>query len=131
MSYQISVIYRAQSFSKCESQFLPSSLGLQKKVGKVSFYRAHSVSKRKSVKSVSTKLTRLPKEKWRSRFSPSALGHQRKVGEVSFHRAHSVLSRNSVLTEFTRRLKDFTEFSVLIELSQLTQELIFEQSLPC
>ena len=31
----------------------------------------------------------------------------------------------SVLTEFTRRLKDFTGFSVLTEHSRLTQEIIF------
>ena len=157
MSYQNSVIYRAQS---CSSQCSPSSLGNQ----------------RKSVKSVFTELTRSPqvtqflpsslghRSKWLC--SPSSLGHQRKlvksvgkvsfhwahsvtkgkVGEISFHRAHSVLTGNSVLTEFTRRLKDFTgssvltehcrltqdftEFSVLTELSRLTQELFFEQSLP-
>ena len=30
-----------------------------------------------------------------------------------------------MLTEFTRRLKDFTGFSVLTEQSRLTQEIIF------
>ena len=126
MSYQISVIHRAQSFSKCSKQYSPSSLGHQ----------------RKSVKSVLTGLTRYPQEtqflpsslghqsKWQC--SPSPLGYQRKVGfyrvhsvitgsqwtqclpssvghqrRISFYRAHSVLSVNLVLTEFTRRLKDF------------------------
>ena len=46
----------------------------------------------------------------------------------SVNRAHSVIEGklvNSVLTEFTRRLKDFTGFSVLTEHSRLTQEIIF------
>ena len=111
MSYQISVIYRAQTFSKCKRQSLPSSLGHQREV---SFYRAHPVNEGNVKDSVHR-------------------AHSVNEGNVkdSVHRAHSVLSGYSVLTEFTRRLKDFTEFSVLTELSRLTQELIFEQSLPC
>ena len=119
---------------------------------KDSFYRAHSVIEEKTA---FTELTWSSKERWRNQFSPSSLGHRKKNGEVSFHRAHSVIegkmeksvfteltrsskwsqfhwahsviTGNSVLTEFTQRLKDFTEFSVLTKLSRLTQELFSEQ----
>ena len=70
---------------------------------KVSFNRAHSVTKRKSVKSVFTErtrspkeneksvfteFTRSPKESWWSQFLPSSLGPHR---ELSAYRVHSVI----------------------------------------
>ena len=51
---------------------------------------------------VSIKLTRSLKERWRSQFLPSSLGHRKKNGEDSFYQAHSVIKGNeekSMLTE--------------------------------
>ena len=98
---------------------------------KVSVNRAHSVNEGKSERSVLTELTWLTKESRRKvQFSPSSLGHRRKDGEIGFHRVHSVITGNAVFTEFTRLLKNLTEFSILTELSRLTQELPFVLYLP-
>ena len=69
-----------------ERQFLPSSLGHQRKYGKDSFYRAHSVIEENLAKIVSTEITRSSKE---IQCLPSSLGLQREYGRNSSYQAGS------------------------------------------
>ena len=113
MSYQISVIYRAKSFSNCNRQFLPSTVGHQRIVGKVKFLPSALGHQRNMCE---------------NQLLPSSLGYRR---EDTVYRAlsvnegnkedsvHRVLSVNkgkmekSASTELTRSSKEnwWSQFS--------------------
>ena len=103
MSYQISVIHQAQTFSKWRSQFLPSSLGHQRKDGEVSFHRVHSVIEEKVADSVN-RAHSVIEEKVADSVNRAHSVIEEKVAD-SVNRAHSVIEGKlvkSVFTELTR-----------------------------
>ena len=103
MSYQISVIHRAKTFSICKSQFLPSSLGHQRKDAKVSFYRVHSITKEKVADSVN-RAHSVIEEKIADSVNRAHSVIEEKVAD-SVNRVHSVIKGKlvkSVFTELTR-----------------------------
>ena len=129
ISYQsLDSVYRAQTVSK-EIYRVYRAQRIHKAIYNV--YRANLGIEGNVARTDSTELTRSSKEMWQGQLLSSSLVRQRKSGKDSFYRVHSVISGNSVLTEFTRRLKDFTEFAILTELSRLTLELVSKQSSPC